>query len=163
MWVDEETGLTCSMRWDGEPIDDVDMLHVEHVNGGGNKERRKFGGDDSGLGKAANDSRQDYYQYIYEHLDTGNYQLLCANHHALKTAMERRQRKEAQALAKGQEQPVSDTNNYEVQNTRINKLIDFGGVDYNRDTYYLEQLEELYQHIACSLSDTSNVNFNDGT
>lgn len=44
-------------------------LHIDHVNGGGNKERRKF------------KNSYQYYIYVLEQIKSGSkdYQLLCAN------------------------------------------------------------------------------------
>lgn len=169
MYHDEETGLSCSMRWDRQPIDNVDMLHVEHVHGGGKKDRMNFatktnkvnanGRNMNGWGSST------YYQHILENLHTNNYQLLCANHHALKTAMERRARKEAQALAERMETSSEpDTITYEQNNKNsiiTESFSPIGYVNYNttldrfQGTVYISPSRQLtsplpnYFTLAC--------------
>jgi hypothetical protein len=53
-------------------IDDVRVLEIDHKFGDGAKERSLFSGD-------------EYYRHILRNLYTGRYDLLCANHHRIKT------------------------------------------------------------------------------
>ena len=95
----ESLGGQCQWH-EGCTVTDPDMLHVDHVNGAGGKERASFGGRNhaqNGSRATAFKGGRDYYKHILEHLDTGNYQVLCANHNLKKYALERRAKKLAKA------------------------------------------------------------------
>lgn len=52
---------------------DPRALCIDHVNGGGGKERKLFGGN-----------RHRYYKMISDTADSGAYQILCANCNSIK-------------------------------------------------------------------------------
>lgn len=56
---------------------DVRALQIDHVNGGGCKERKDF------------PSRDAYYNHILQHAEDGSYQVLCANCNVIKRLEER--------------------------------------------------------------------------
>src|SRR6266568_4450681 len=64
----------CTMGENCGSVTDPDMLHVEHIYN---------------VGVISIVNQQVYYGYILEHLDSGRYQILCANHNAKKQAIER--------------------------------------------------------------------------
>src|SRR5207245_2342448 len=47
--------------------EDLDVLQVDHINGGGSMERRSFS------------NSYQFEKYVFEHVNSGQYQLLCAN------------------------------------------------------------------------------------
>ena len=55
------------------PIEDLRLLQIDHIDGGGKADRKKHGRVDS------------MYRSIAEFGDQGKYQALCANCHVLKT------------------------------------------------------------------------------
>lgn len=91
-WHDELGG--CSWGSRGDPCDDPRALVIDHIRGGGEKERRKG----YGAGNA-------FYVRVLRHLEalpsgtkSDQYQLLCANHNMIKRcafgeALGRRQHK----------------------------------------------------------------------
>ncbi len=48
-------------------FDDIRALQIDHINGGGTKDRAAF------------KNTYQYEKYVFEHLDSGGYQVLCAN------------------------------------------------------------------------------------
>ena len=64
----ERFGTECSRFG----IADQRVLHVDHVNGGGHRERKKF----KGTGP--------YYKYLLNEANSANYQVLCANCNIIK-------------------------------------------------------------------------------
>ena len=99
----EALGGQCQWH-EGCTVTDPDMLQVDHVNGGGNKERRQYSSVSANLpGKSyiASGVRSDhtYYRHLFLNIQTGDYQVLCANHNAKKAALERRAKKLAKAAA----------------------------------------------------------------
>lgn len=52
---------------------DIRALCIDHVNGGGTAERKSFGGH-----------TQRYYKMIADNVDSGEYQILCANCNSIK-------------------------------------------------------------------------------
>ena len=51
-------------------IQDVDVLQIDHVNGGGNKQRRALGNNGSGI---------PFYRWLKKNGFPDDYQVLCAN------------------------------------------------------------------------------------
>ena len=97
-----ELGGKC--QWEGCDITDTDILQIDHVHGGGSKERRRMGLHKSpGLERGRLPSVQKardpshYYLHILGRLHTGDYQVLCANHNVKKAALERQARRDAQS------------------------------------------------------------------
>ncbi len=82
----------CTMGENCGSVTDPDMLHVEHIYNDGARERQAMGrtsGAPTYVGVISIVNQQVYYGYILEHLDSGRYQILCANHNAKKQAIER--------------------------------------------------------------------------
>jgi hypothetical protein len=59
--------LSLGSKCVGCGIEDPDVLQVDHINGGGSKERKSFS------------NTYQFEKYVFEHVDSGEYQLLCAN------------------------------------------------------------------------------------
>lgn len=64
--------LGCS--WPGCVVNDLDMLSLDHVKGGGCRHRREIGADGKGHGG------KSMYQWIIKHGFPAGYQTLCFNH-----------------------------------------------------------------------------------
>ena len=93
----EALGGRC--QWHGGcDVTDPDMIHVEHKNGDGALERKKYGErrtvDFTGRQNGSRSySDVQYYRHILANVHSGRYQLLCANHNSKKHAIERRCKK----------------------------------------------------------------------
>lgn len=89
----EELGGRC-MWAGGCDVDDPDVLQIDHVYGNNRQHWERLGGRViNGVGGGRHYTGAGtvpYYNDILSTLNTGEYQLLCANHHAKKHAIERR-------------------------------------------------------------------------
>ena len=63
-----------------KPYTDIRALQIDHVNGGGKQELKKYG-----------KHRRQYYEYLIEKIKSGSkdYQLLCANCNWIKKAVKK--------------------------------------------------------------------------
>lgn len=89
-------------QWhEGCEITDPDMLQVDHVHGGGTEHRLRYTDTKVAVGGTAGTipgflvNHNGYYKDILSSIDSGDYQVLCANHNAKKAAISRRTKKQA--------------------------------------------------------------------
>jgi hypothetical protein len=76
----------CS--WPGCEWTDLEALSIDHVNGGGNEERRK-------LGRKAG---QHFYYWLKQNGYPEGYQTLCMNHQFVKRVVERECKRKGESL-----------------------------------------------------------------
>lgn len=71
----------CQCSWPGCDCTDLDILHIDHVNGGGNEHRRELGMEGGGY---------NFYLWLKNNGYPKGFRVLCANHNTKAYANVRR-------------------------------------------------------------------------